>query len=335
MILIVNDFKFLSRTTCVSFLLTGLVVLILFLFSFDSLFAQGEIKLNQLGFYPDSPKVAIVPGNYDGSFRVIEAETGNVVFESVLRTPALWEFSDEMVSRADFTELSEPGLYRVVHETAGSSYDFEIREGIFRELSKAVIKAYYFNRASTELEEEYAGIWARPMGHPDDTAFIHASAATDQRPEGTEISSPKGWYDAGDYNKYAVNSGISTYTLLAAYEHFPEYYQNLELNIPESGSGIPDILDEVRWNLDWLLTVQDPNDGGVYHKLTSLNFSGVVMPHEDDADRYAVMKSTSGTLNFAAVMATAARVYESYDPEFAAVALAAAEYAWEWAAANP
>lgn len=300
-----------------------------------SVFAQAEIKLNQLGFYPDSHKIAVIPGNVEGIFHIVSSENGEIVYTANLSAAQYWEHSGEQISLAHFSDLTAPGTYRVEHESAGSSHPFEIRNEVHRELSRAAIKAYYYNRASTALEEEHAGIWARPEGHPDDKAYIHASAATDERPEGTVISSPKGWYDAGDYNKYAVNSGISTYTILAAYEHYPEYYQNLDLNIPETGNGVPDILDEARWNLDWLLTVQDPHDGGVYHKLTSLNFAGIVMPHEDDADRYAVMKSTSGTLNFAAVMATAARVYRGYDEDFAAKALDAAEFAWQWASANP
>ena len=310
-------------------------IIVISFISTSLLFAQGEIKLNQLGFTPESPKIAVVPGNVEGIFQVVDASSGDVLFESNMGVPRHWEFSDEMVSIADFSEFTEPGRYRIVHEQAGSSYDFEIRNDIFREVSKASIKAFYFNRASTELLEEHAGIWARPMGHPDDVVYVHESAATEERPEGYVFSSPKGWYDAGDYNKYAVNSGISTYTLMAAYEHYPEYYRNLSLNIPESGNNNPDLLDEIRWNLDWLLTAQDPNDGGVYHKVTTKNFAGVVMPHEATADRFAVMKSTGGTLNFAAVMATAARVYSEYDPAFAEQAIEAAEYAWQWAIENP
>ncbi len=297
--------------------------------------AQDNIRLNQVGFYPDAPKIAVFADSTIGEFHVVDAATNEIVFEGELNPPEYWELSGETVSIADFSSLNTPGTYRIEHDDAGQSYTFEIRDEILRELSKASIKAYYFNRASTELLEEHAGIWARAMGHPDDVVYIHESAATEQRPEGIVISSPKGWYDAGDYNKYAVNSGISTYTLLAAYEHFPEYYQNLHLTIPESGNGVPDLLDEIRWNLDWLLTAQDPYDGGVYHKVTTKNFAAAVMPHETNAPRYAVMKSTAGTLNFASVMAAAARVYEPYDPEFAATALEAAEYAWQWAASNP
>lgn len=309
--------------------------MIIIFVSVTSLFAQGEIKLNQVGFYPEAQKIAVLPDGVTGKFKVVDVSTDETVFESELSKSNFWELSGETVSIADFSELTTPGIYRIEHNQAGSSYEFTIRDEIFRELSKASIKAFYFNRASAELLEEHAGIWARPMGHPDDVVYIHESAATNERPEGTVISSPKGWYDAGDYNKYAVNSGISTYTLLAAYEHFPEYYRELELNIPETGNGVPDLLDEIRWNLDWLLTAQDPHDGGVYHKITTKNFEGVVMPHEATADRYAVMKSTGGTLNFAAVMATAARVYREYDPQFAEKALEAAQNAWKWAVQHP
>lgn len=119
--------------------------------------------------------------------------------------------------------------------------------------------------------------------------YIHPSAQTDKRPAGSIISSPGGWYDAGDYNKYIVNSGISTYTLLGAYEHNPEYFDTLKLNIPESNNKIPDILDEALYNIKWMLTMQDA-DGGVYHKLTNPNFDGFIMPDEADQKRYVVEK---------------------------------------------
>jgi endoglucanase len=188
------------------------------------------------------------------------------------------------------------------------------------------------------LTDEYAGSWQRPLGHPDNEVIIHPSAASPGRPAGSIISSPKGWYDAGDYNKYIVNSGISTYTLLAAYEHYPEYYDNVNIDIPEQGGDLPDLLDEINWNLDWMLTMQDPADGGVYHKLTGLNFSGIVMPHQYNLDRYVVQKTTSAALNFAAVTAVASRIYTDFEdvkPGYSAELLAASKAAYAWAKANP
>jgi endoglucanase len=168
--------------------------------------------------------------------------------------------------------------------------------------------------------------------------YIHKSAATAARPEGTIVSAPKGWYDAGDYNLYIVNSGISTYTLLAAYERYADYFKTQALNIPESTDAVPDLLNEAMWNLEWMLAMQDPNDGGVYHKLTSKNFSGMVMPHVDTSARYMVQKATAATLDFAAVMAAASRIYKPYEATYPGIStkmLDAAKSAYQWAKANP
>ena len=154
----------------------------------------------------------------------------------------------------------------------------------------------------------------------------------------TEKDLSGGWYDAGDYNKYTVNSGISTYTLLAALADFPRLFAGVHLNIPESGNAVPDLLDEILWNIDWLVTMQDPHDGGVYHKLTTLRFSSEGMPHTQNAKRYMVQKSTAATLNFAALMAYASvvmRDYEKHFPGRSAQYLLAAESAWSWAKKNP
>ncbi|HAC16835.1 MAG TPA: cellulase, partial [Bacteroidetes bacterium] len=295
--------------------------------------AQSNIRVNQIGFYPKSEKIAVIVTDAISTFDVIDTETEVVVHSGTTSTPKIWTFSGETVAQADFSSLEVPGQYKI-RVNNEDSYPFVISNRVHAELSKAAIKAFYFNRVSTALTADHAGQWARPAGHPDTNVRIHSSAASVARPTGTVISSPKGWYDAGDFNKYIVNSGISTYTLLAAFEHFPDFYRTLSLNIPESGNDIPDLLDEIRWNLDWMLTMQDPNDGGVYHKLTTLNFAGIIMPHQGTAQRYVVAKSTAAALNFSAVMSTAARVYAEFDPDFAQQCLDAAVSAWEWARIN-
>jgi endoglucanase len=325
----------LSAGPLLLFILRPAAAMLLLSVCFVVVWGEAPIRLNQLGFYPDAPKIAVIPGDVPGNFSVMHAETHEVVFSAVPGEPMQWEHSGETVMLADFSAFTEPGIYYILHPTVGVSHVFEISNEVHRYLLKSAVRALYYNRASIELKKIHAGAWARPAGHPDTLIYVHPSAATAHRPEGYTFSSPKGWYDAGDYNKYIVNSGISTYTLLAAYEHFPEYYSTLYLNIPESANQIPDLLDEIRWNLDWMITMQDPNDGGVYHKLTNLRFDGIVMPHEATTERYVVMKSTGAALNFAAVMAVAARVYAEFDPEFARIAIDAAEYAWEWANEYP
>jgi endoglucanase len=188
------------------------------------------------------------------------------------------------------------------------------------------------------LEPKYAGKWQRGPGHPDTVVLIHPSVESKQHPAGAQISSPKGWYDAGDYNKYIVNSGITMSSLLSAYEDFPAYFNKLTTDIPESGDALPDLLNEILFNLEWMITMQDRSDGGVYHKLTNAAFDGMVMPGVTKAPRYVVQKSTPATLDFAAVMAQAARVFKKFEkqlPGLSSRCQAAAEKAWEWAVKNP
>jgi endoglucanase len=297
-----------------------------------------NIRLNQVGFYPGGPKVAIVYTNDASEFYITPVDQKKVVFTGRLGGAVKSTFSDKKYKSANFSGLKTKGSYILVVPGVGHSYPFEIRNNVHQEVAKASIKNYYFQRLSIDLPETYAGKWARPAGHPDYRVLVHASAASTSRPEGTVISSPKGWYDAGDYNKYVVNSGITMGTMFSAFEDFPDYYTNLSLNIPESGNQLPDLIDELLWNLRWMLTMQDPEDGGVYHKLTNPNFDGMVMPHQATEVRYVVQKGTAAALNFAAVMAQAARVFRNYQthlPGLSDSCLTASLKAWQWAQQNP
>lgn len=300
--------------------------------------AAGLIKINQLGFLPASAKYGVVPDVAATRFKLVSAGTDTEVFSGELSVAAVWDASGESVKLADFSSVKTPGDYQLRVDGVADSHVFSIAPDVYNALTAASIKAFYFNRSGIELLPQYAGKFARPAGHPDTQVLIHPSAASSARPAGSIVASPKGWYDAGDYNKYIVNSGISTYTLLAAYEHFPEIFDNQNLVIPESGNALPDLLDETLWNLEWMLTMQDPHDGGVYHKLTNKNFDGTVMPHQATSERYLVQKTTAATLDFAAVMAAASHVlarYEKQLPGLSATMLAAAESAWAWAKKNP
>jgi endoglucanase len=296
-----------------------------------------KIRLNQIGFLPDAQKIAVVPAVAATTFSIVDSSnvqvaTGNLTAE------ATWEPVLESVKIADFSSLTQPGTYKIQIAGVDDQPTFTISTTVYNALNAAAIKALYFNRASIALNATYAGEYARAAGHPDTMVKIHASAATVARPEGTIISAPKGWYDAGDYNKYIVNSGITTYTLLAAFEKFPNYFSSQNINIPESGNSVPDVLNETMWNLEWMLAMQDPNDGGVYHKLTSKGFSGFEMPATDTSERFVVQKTTAATLDFAAVMATASRIYANYEtvyPGISAKMLVAAKSAYSWAKANP
>ena len=303
-----------------------------------SVFSQQENKgltilVNQLGFKPNSEKRAFISDSEERNFKIINNSNQEIVFKGEISSPKYWEPSGTNVGIADFSSIQKPGKYSIV--VGNSSKTITIDNSVYEALGTKSLETFYLARASEPVLEKYAGIYARPLGHPDDVVFIHASAATDKRPEGTTIFSPRGWYDAGDYNKYIVNSGITVHTLLQLYELFPEYCKTLKLKIPENSNQVPDLLDETLVNLRWMLTMQDPNDGGVYHKLTSKYFCGMIMPQNDKLERFVVMKSTAATLDFAAVMAKANRVFSKMDPNFANSCLVASKNAWNWAQKNP
>ncbi|MGI4834229.1 MAG: glycoside hydrolase family 9 protein [Janthinobacterium lividum] len=296
------------------------------------------IQLNQVGFYPLAPKRAAVTGAGGRAFYLTRAGQSGAVFTGRLGLARPDALGQQTVRLADFTACHDTGTFVLVVPDVGSSAPFRIQPRVHAGLAQAALKGFYYQRASVALPPAYAGPWSRPAGHPDRQVLVHPSAAGPGRPAGTVLASPGGWYDAGDYNKYVVNSGITLGTLLALYEDFPAACAQLNAHIPESANALPDVLDEVLYNLRWLLTMQDPADGGVYHKLTNASFDGMVMPSTCTTPRYVVAKSTAAALDFAAVMAQASRVFRSFagqTPGLADSCQQAATQAWQWARQHP
>ena len=296
---------------------------------------QEQIRLNQLGFYRYGPKVAVAVDPQTWYFTIRSPDLATTYYRGELSPLVEWSRSGEEVKSADFSDFSRTGTY-VVHITGiGASYPFVIDDDNFSGVARGLIRAFFYQRCFTGLPTENAAPWNRGAGHPDNAVVIHESAQSDPsrpgaRRAGETYPSPKGWYDAGDYGKYVVNAGISTYQLLLLYERFPEYFGDFALNIPESHNDLPDILDEIKWELDWLLTMQDPADGGVYHKVTAKTFCGDIMPDAATETRYFIGKGSDATFDFTAVLAAAYRSYRTWLPGFADSCLAAARRAWEW-----
>jgi endoglucanase len=288
-----------------------------------------HIRFNQLGYYPDAIKEFVVADHQATSFQILD-EAGKKVFKGNFKDKGSWVASGESLLEGNFSDLRKPGTYSIQLNTGLASASFNIAEGLYGAALDASIKSFYFQRASMAIEESYGGIYQRASGHPDNQCIYHKSSGVGR---GT-LNSPGGWYDAGDYGKYVVNAAISMGQMLQLLETLPDAIASDQLNIPESGNGIRDLLDEIRYELNWVKTMQD-EDGGVFHKLTALSFGAFIMPGDYDLDRYINGKGTAASLNFAAVMALASRVYAKVDPDFSSEALIAAEGAWIWAMDNP
>ncbi|WP_053982213.1 glycoside hydrolase family 9 protein [Marinagarivorans algicola] len=295
------------------------------------------IVANQVGFNSQSPKVAVVPNVASNDFTLTDKATGRIVYNGKLSAPKSWSEAKETVRLADFSSVQYPGEYTLSVDGIAQPFAVTIDENVYQEALSGAIKYYYFNRNSAALQKEHAGIYHRPASHPDTTVYVDASAATPERPVGTVLSLPKGWFDAGDFSKYIVNSSITVHTLLRALDNHPALFAKLNLNIPESNNNIPDLLDEILWNLDWMVSMQD-TDGGLYHKLTAKRFEPVAMPHTQYKPRFVVQKTTAATLDYAATLALASRVIAQYEEQFPGRAeqyRAAALKAWDWAEENP
>ena len=283
------------------------------------------VNLNQLGYRPGAAKVAFASG-YRGAFEVVD-EAGRTVLRGRADPRGVDPLSGDDLSAIDFSSLAADGRYRVrLAGGAGESAPFAIAADPYRDLARALLKELYLQRCGTALSPRFAGPWAHGACHRAPAALYGVPGAS--------IDASGGWHDAGDYGRYVVPGAVTVSMLLLAYELFSQVRWD-DLGIPESGNGTPDLLDEARWELDWMLAMQEPERGGVYHKVTSASFPGFIMPEEDTSSEIVCPVSPTATASFAAVMAEASRVYRAVDRSYAARLLAAAERAFAWLEANP
>ncbi len=313
------------------------------------------VSLNQLGYFADAPKYAMIAGESGAtaSWVLRHAATGDVIATGETTPGKIDAASGYAVQTADFSDVTTPGSYTLQIGDVTSD-PFRIAADLYDGLSVDSLRYFYLNRSGIELDEAHAGEWARPAGHVTDDA-VTCWKGTD--PQGKTwdgcdytLNGRGGWYDAGDYGKYVVNGGIATWTLLDLYERLPGAFPDGSLNIPESGNGVSDLLDEARWELEWLLAMQvpegEPLAGMVHHKLHDAQWTGVpVMPptnYDNNSDfskpsggRYLMPPSTAATLNLAAVAAQGARIWREIDPAFADRCLDAAQKAWQAANEHP
>lgn len=299
-----------------------------------------EVKVNQLGYLENSEKYALVSGFPDvltadagTPFEVRNTTDNNVAYtgELSLITSLDARVSGEKVLKADFSMLDVPGSYYISVTADGvrNSYPFQIGNDIYSSLVTDASRYYYYQRANMALEEPYAQGFPHTAWHMDDA---NCPLLSDMSGPKRDVS--KGWYDAGDFGKY-LNAGATTVSdLLWAYETFPDQFTDSQLNIPESSNGIPDLLDEIRYELEWMLKMQDV-DGGFYCRVWPQNAMGDPRYIEDIRDGVTHVKPTSHSASAVAALAHAYIVYRDVDAEFAQQLLDAAVKGWGYLEQHP
>ncbi len=351
---ILHCFKYLS---ILLFKLKLCLSLSLFLLiSLNSIFAEPttishHIKIDQFGYPPDVQKVAVIsnpitgfnasesftPGN---NYEVRDWQTDAVVFSGMTtawKSGATHAQSGDQVWWFDFSGLTDEGSYYIydVTNTVGSGR-FEIGGDVYATLLEVAVRTFFYQRCNFAKEAPYAEI-----GWTDAASFVGTEQDSDCRlvNNPTVMTSKDltgGWFDAGDYNKYINFADNVVHDLLLAYQEKPNVWAD-NYNIPESGNGVPDLLDELKWELDWMLKMQEES-GAVLHKISATTFNSSSPPSTDTEVRRYAPATASATISACKAFAHAAIVYQSledvamqaYGDELETAAL----NAWNWLEAN-
>ncbi|MFD8965956.1 glycoside hydrolase family 9 protein [Streptomyces sp. NPDC059568] len=310
--------------------------------------AAIAVQVNQVGYLPDGPKRATVvtaataPTGWE-----LRSAAGATVASGVTTARGGDTASGDSTHLADFSSYTGTGTGYTLVVDGQRSHPFDIRAGLYNTLRSDAMSFFYQQRSGIAIDPALAGAaYARPAGHlgvapnKGDTSVPCQAGVCDYS---RDVRG--GWYDAGDHGKYVVNGGLSTWLLVNSFERADRAGTDAALGdstlrVPERGNGVPDVLDEARWELDFLMRMQVPEGkplaGMAFHKIHDANWTGLpTRPELDDQQRELHRPSTAATLNLAATAAQCARVYAPYDAAFAARCLDSARRAWTAARANP
>lgn len=281
------------------------------------------IHVNQAGYPPALRRLRFC------RFRVITSKllmlTEKTAFEGSCTKFGFDENSGDTVWKADFSELEAEGEYRVVAGGASSPL-FKIGKNALDKALRDMVRAYYYFRCGSELETQHAGKFTH--------GACHTSLASEWFDHSVKKDVSGGWHDAGDYGRYVTPGACAAAQLLYAYILYPNAVGKLDLNIPESGNGMPDFLSEIKYELDWLMKMQKA-DGAVYHKVSTAQHARFVMPEKDLGALYLLPVSSMATADLAAVCALGYRVYKEFDSQYAKKLLETTKLSLKWLDENP
>jgi endoglucanase len=290
--------------------------------------ANTDVRLNSLGFLPNKDKKASIDLTCT-AFNLIRVSDAATVFTGNVGAPITANDSGETIRVADFSAYTTPGTYYLNVPGVGNSVNFNIAADTYNNAYYMSMKAFYLWRCGTAVSYTYPR---------DGNTYSHASCHMQDAYDnyvggtGTKIPSTKGWHDAGDYNKYVVNAGITLGMLFMAWEQFGTQIQTITLDVPNTAAGYPDYLKELKWETDWILTMQR-TDGAVYDKVSETGFDAFELPDLDTGTRYFWGYGNLGTVEtatFCSMMAMAARNFQPYDAAYATTCLNAATSAYNY-----
>lgn len=288
-------------------------------FDYDIPEILPDIMVNQLGYASGSNKIAVFRGEtLPDTYDLVNAETGAVVYTGEIEPKGYNEITEENISYGDFTDYNTAGTYYLQADVIGRSYSFVIEDNPYSDVFEDALKQYYYNRCGLTLSSEFAGDAAHNACHTKMAKFMEDSATQ------SEIDISGGWH-IGENGYRDVSGGCQAVTvLLLAYELYGEVFTD-DTGIPESGNGIPDIMDEIKYEIDWLLKMQDNASGAVYCAVNVIDNSAATY------QLYIEPVSMEATIRFASTMAKFSYLYQGYDLNFATQCLKASDRAYRFA----
>ncbi|ADI04930.1 cellulose 1,4-beta-cellobiosidase [Streptomyces bingchenggensis BCW-1] len=310
----------------------------------------SPVRVNQVGYLTHGPKKGTVVTDATKPLTwTLRAADGTKRASGTTTPRGIDPSSGQNVQTFDFSKVTDKGKGYTVNIDGKQSEPFSISDDLYSSLRRDSLEYFYQNRSGIKIDADLVGgKYARPAGHgkaaphQGDTDVPCQQGVCDYR---RNVSG--GWYDAGDQGKYVVNGGISVAQLMSEFERTKttkgadaKPLGDGKLRVPEHGNGIPDILDEARWEMDFLMRMQVPQGkplaGMAFHKVHDKEWTGFpTRPDQDKQQRELHTPSTAATLNLAATAAQSARLFKPYDPQFAARSLHVAKTAWAAAKAHP
>lgn len=280
-----------------------------------------NILVNQLGYITNGTKMAVFrKGEVSADFYVKKADTGETAFVGTLEKGNLEKAEEEPLCHGDFSLLTQPGIYYLEAPSLGRSYTFQIADNLYDQVFREACRQYYYNRCGMSLTNEFAGERAHNACHTGNAVLREDISVS--------IDVSGGWHQDEMGSKEVVKAAENIGVMLLAYELYGSAFGD-DMGIPESENGIPDILDEIRYEVEWLLKMQDPASGAVY--------SGVTV-YEQGAGKgpasYVEPADMEAAKAFAAVLAKFSYLYQNYENAFATDCLKASDRAWKYVELN-
>ena len=288
---------------------------------YDKPVVGSHIEIDQLGYRTNDRKIAIFRGDVlSDSYSVVDAESGRAVYSGVIESKAKVG-TDEIYYYGDFSELKSKGTYYICTDVIGYSYPFSISDDIYSGLYRDAVRQYYMNRCGVSLTAEYAGENVRSACHTEPISL--------QQDAGVTLDVSGGWHLNSSGDRYVSRGCNIIEALLLAYEYNTQAFDP-DADLPESGNDVPDILDELKVETDWILKMQDQSTGMVY--------SGVISTDKGlglENPCYIAPADISTTLSFASALGYFSYIYQSVDTAYATTCLQAADRAMKYVARSP